>query len=166
MNRDASLKLALEIEEEGYQYYSEQAKKVQNPLSKTLLQTLAQQELQHKDMIEKLHQGTLPESNLSEDFVEETVRNVFTSFSEQEREGWTEDNLDVYEHAMDLEKSAFELYQDLAQKADSESERKFFEALMKQEEKHLESLINVHYYLSSPENWLHGNEADQWNWMV
>ncbi|MFW5896855.1 MAG: ferritin-like domain-containing protein [Bacillota bacterium] len=166
-DRRKSLRLAVELEEEGQRYYAQEAAKADNPLAKTVLQTLADQEMDHRDRVMKLAEGHgFPEEFRDEERdIEESVREVFESFSAEEREGWSTENTGVYEHAMELERKSYKLYERLAEESQDEKEQSFFESLMKEESRHLESIENVYYFLASPGTWLSVDESQRWNWM-
>ena len=166
MSQSASLQLALQLEQDGYDHYMKFASQTDNPLAKSLLTTLAEQELQHKAMVEKIYHGEVPSEAIDPNEVEGKLKDVFESFTQEERSDWTSDNMEIYEKAMELEKAAYQLYEELAGKTESPEEKKFFEDLMVQESKHLESIINVYYYLSDPKDWLSHDESTRWNWMV
>ncbi len=165
--RQASLKLAVELEEEGQRYYRERAADAENPLARHLLETLAEQEIEHRDRVLKLAEGHGLPSDLQLETrdLESSVREVFESFSAEEREGWTTENVSVYEHAMELERKAYRLYRDLAEQSEDATEKRFFEALMREESMHLESLENVFLFFSSPGRWISVEESNRWNWM-
>ena len=67
--------------------------------------------------------------------------------------------------AIRLERDSYVFYADLAKKAASDAERRFFEELMKQEEAHYEALKNVNYYLTNTGDWFGKDESKAWNWM-
>ena len=65
---------------------------------------------------------------------------------------------------MKLEREGWEMYRRFRDAA-SGADREFFSRLLEQEIKHLESLQNVHYYLTGTGDWLGGEESRIWNWM-
>jgi rubrerythrin len=95
------------------------------------------------------------------------VREVFEKFTASERKGWKSQNSDVYEHAMQLEKESYELYQKLHNTATTAAGRDFFKALMDMENGHHAALQNVHFYLTDTADYNHESEsASGWNWMT
>ena len=162
-----SLDLALKLEEKGHDYYTTHYKKTKNPLAKSVLKSLAEQELDHIETFKQIAEG----KDISSDAVqgtdiESTAKKVFEDFSDKEKEDWAEEDTEVYEHAMELENDIYEHYKKLAEETDDPEEEEFFKALMKEEMNHYESLQNVLYYLTDNVNWLAEEEGKVWNWMT
>ncbi|MCK8816837.1 ferritin family protein [Natroniella sulfidigena] len=166
--KNSPLDLAIELEKKGHEYYQKHAATAENPLAKKVLSSLASQELDHIDDIKEIAEGKKlfdPDSDQAIDDLEAEVKEVFNNFSKQERQGWKAENKKVYEHAMKLEKDIYETYQQLAEEAEDEDQKKFFQSLMKEESKHLEAIENVYFYLTKPKEWLAQEESKVWNWM-
>ena len=163
----SAVELAIELEKKGHEYYQEHAASADNPLAKRVLSSLAQQELDHLGYIEDYAEGkSISVADYeSEDDIEAQVKEVFNQFSAKEREGWKAANVEVYEHAMELERDIYQAYQKLAAETDDQEAQKFFEIMMEEETKHLESLENVHYFLTETGDWLASEESQVWNWM-
>lgn len=161
-----SLEFALKLEKKGHAYYKKHAKNVENPLAKKVLKSLSSQELGHVEKIKKIAEGENIVNDKDESFdIETEVKKIFENFSEKEREGWKEENIEIYEHAMELEKDIYRAYENLADKADTSQEKEFFLALMQEEDKHYESLQNVYNYFTSPGDWFAQEESKVWSWM-
>ena len=161
-----SLELAIELENKGHEYYKKHAAEAENPLAKRVLESLASQELDHIETIKKISAGQcIADVDYQITDVEDEVKDVFKSFSKKEREGWKDTNVDVYQHALDLEEDIYNLYKELAQKTDDESEKKFFEDMMEQEMNHYESIENVYNYFNNPGDWFATEESKVWPWM-
>jgi len=164
--KSESFQMAIDLEKEGREYYLEHAQEADNPLSKTVLESLADRELEHIERIREIAGGkTLSEAELGQFDIEEKTREVFEDFSEAEREGWKSENTSVYEHALKLEEDLAELYKKMHNEADDEEEASFFQALMREEDKHFESIQNVVYFLTDRELWLSEEEGKVWGWM-
>ncbi len=161
-----SLNLAIDLEKEGYEYYTQHARKAKNPLSKTVLETLAAMELEHIEVVKKIAEGKSVTANrLKKVDVEQQVRDVFDEFSESERKGWKEKDSSVYEHALELETKLAKLYKQLEKETSDNEEKDFFHALMQEEDKHYELVYNAMYYLTDPKSWASEFEGEVWNWM-
>ncbi|MCK8825432.1 ferritin family protein [Fuchsiella alkaliacetigena] len=162
-----AVELAIELEKKGHEYYKEHAATADNPLAKKVLSSLAQQELDHLSYIEDYAAGksiSVADYEAAND-IEAQVKEVFDEFSAKEREAWKTANVEVYEHAMELERDIYQAYQKLAAEAEDEAAQEFFEIMMEEESKHLESLENVHYFLTETGDWLASEESQVWNWM-
>ncbi|MBM7623623.1 ferritin-like domain-containing protein [Sporohalobacter salinus] len=163
--KNESLELAISLEEKGHAYYEKHAENAVNPLVKKVLKSLGAQELDHVEKIKQIAEGKEIEEDYEPSDIESEVKEVFEEFSDKEREGWKEENVDVYEHAMELEKDIYQVYERLAEETDDPKEKEFFEALMEEEDKHYESLQNVYYYFTRPGDWFAQEESKVWNWM-
>ncbi|GAB6098772.1 hypothetical protein JCM16358_06510 [Halanaerocella petrolearia] len=161
-----SLKLAIKLEKKGQKYYQENAEKVDNPLSKKTLKSLANQELDHIETIKDIAAGKeITDHEFEPIDIEAKVREEFEKLSNQEPEGWEEDDVSIYEHALEIERELYDLYEELAEKTKDEKEEEFFKEMMEEEIKHAESLENVLYYFTNNEDWLATEESKVWNWM-
>jgi rubrerythrin len=107
-----SLELAVKLEEQGYQYYKEKAAQVSNDLSKTVLESLAEQELDHKETFKKIAEGKgISTSGVEHEDLEQQIKEVFTDLSDKAKEGWKEEDEEVYRQAIELEKKIYDLYE-------------------------------------------------------
>jgi len=154
---------AIEFEKSGVEMYLKNADKTANPLARNLFYSLAIEEIEHIMFIEKQID---PSEGLAigEDNVQQKMKLVFNSLEEEDIEQ-DSDNVAVLELAMKLEEKGKSLYIDLRDGAESEEEKKYFTTLIKEEERHLEALKNVHSYLTKTSDWFHGDERSTWNWM-
>ena len=164
-----ALEAALRLEDKGYSYYTNIAQKAKNPLTKNLFVTLAEQELQHKKRINELYKESsvdIPETSLTEEVLENAVKQVFENFSNEEKNSWNVDNEDAYKYAMKLERDSLKMYREFAEKSINPAETNFFKALENEENAHLNALQNVYNYLNNTRDWFASEETKTWNWMV
>lgn len=165
---EGALQASLGLEQKGYDHYQQALTEAKNPLTQKLFGTLAEQELEHMRRIrelsgsgtEKMDTDTIPVEAL-----EMMVKELFAEFSKDDRSGWDLDSASGYEHAMHLEKESIDLYRSLASESVNASETAFFEALEKEEVKHLDALQNAYYYLKHTSDWFESSESETWNWM-
>lgn len=160
------LDTAIGIEEKGYNYYKEKAGEAENKFSKRVLESLAQQELDHKARFKKLAEGKDDYMDgLKKQNFEQKVKEIFNKINQNDKkkEDWKEE--DVYQKAIDFEKKTYRFYKDLLSKTDQEKEKDFLQALMDEESKHEESLRNILYYYTDQNWWLADEESKTWNWM-
>ncbi|MFP4588451.1 MAG: ferritin-like domain-containing protein [Candidatus Bipolaricaulota bacterium] len=161
-----SVQLAVDLEKEGYEYYREHAEKTDNSLTETVLNSLASRELEHIEVVNQIAEGkSVSSASLEKVDIEGQIKDVFQDFSAKEREGWKKEEEEVYEHGLELEQKLYDLYEDLKADAENPDQRDFFDALMKEENKHYESLQNVIYYLTDHDRWMAEEEGKVWGWM-
>jgi erythrin-vacuolar iron transport family protein len=164
-----SLSVALDFEEKGRRFYVKTASEVTHPLSKTLFQALAEDEVRHAERIHAIYTAltegrSWPDPSLG---VGHRLEAELKAFFETHRAALGEKttNLEGYEFAMKLERTGVELYTKFAQEAADPKEKSFFEALAAEERGHLAALDNVHAFLTRPGDWLQDDESHHWNWM-
>jgi rubrerythrin len=157
---------ALEFEKKGVLLYLDFALKEANPLSKNLFYTLAKQEIEHAEKIEKFYSGLLvgelPEGK-NIDSVEEDMKSFFKTLEKSNLS--KESNIDVYKAAIELERKGYETYKKFYYDSNNEAEKKLLQFLLNEEKKHLESIVNVYSYLTGTSDWFEREESRVWNWM-
>jgi len=128
---DKILELAIEKEEDAYQFYTDLAGKMQKPNMKKVFESFAKEEQGHKQKLIGLKQGkfVLPAMEKIQDLkIAEHVIDVTPAA-----------DLDFQEAlilAMKAEKAAFKLYSDLAEASDDANTKNLFLALAQEEAKH------------------------------
>ncbi len=161
-----SLEFAINLEQEGHDYYVDNAKETDNPFVESVLEKLAERELEHIQAINNIAEGkSVDDVSFINLDIEEETKEIFDEFSESEKEGWKEENANVYDHAIELETKLAKLYKEMAEETEDEEEKEFFQALTKEEDKHYETLSNVFYYLTDHERWMAESEGEVWGWM-
>ncbi|MBS3765819.1 ferritin family protein [Candidatus Bipolaricaulota bacterium] len=161
-----SLEFAIELEQEGHDYYVDNAKETGNPFVESVLEKLADRELEHIEAINNIAEGkSVDDVSFINLDIEKETKEIFDEFSASEKEGWKEEKSDVYDHAIELETKLAKLYKELAEETEDEEEKEFFQALTKEEDKHYETLSNVFYYLTDHDRWMAEQEGEVWGWM-
>jgi rubrerythrin len=164
--KEESLKMAIDLEKEGNKYYAKHAKEVEDQLSKKVLKSLAEWELEHIEAIKRIAEGKkVSADELTKVDMEAKTREVFEEFAESEKDKWKAQNTEIYDHALELEEKLYHLYEDLKEDSEDEEETEFFEALMGEENKHYETLANVLYYYTDSVRWISEEEGEIWGWM-
>lgn len=161
-----SLELAINLEREGHDYYTDHAAEADNPFVVSVLEKLAKRELEHIEAIKGIAEGkSVEDVSFGKIDIENETKEVFDEFSDHEKESWKEEKFTVYDHALELETKLANLYSDMAEETEDEEEREFFNALTREEDKHYETLQNVFYYLTDHERWMAESEGQIWGWM-
>ena len=158
------LKIALEMEDEGYRTYTEGAKTIKNSLGKRMLERLAQDEISHMKRIKEVYEAlegkrdwASVEVQTSKESV--TFQNIFTRLktelaqSVQELGSHGVDDEEVIETAINLENHARFYYTEAAKKAADNKVKKFLETLAQEEEGHYQALRNMNSFMADPANW-------------
>jgi rubrerythrin len=163
-----ALQASLGLEQKGYDHYQKALGDARNPLTQKLFTTLAKQELEHMKRIRELFEEgekKTVDATIPGEALEMVVKEIFDSFSKDDRSGWDIDVANAYEHAMHLEQESIDMYSSLSSESSDGSERTFFQALKEEEVKHLTALQNVYHYLKATPDWFESTESETWNWM-
>lgn len=162
------LEKALDFEREGHEFYKKIAAEVDNPLAKRLFATLAEQENEHMIKIKEIYASDFEtggqEAETAEN-MEEKLKKIFYELDESKRKMPLK-QVEGYKLAMEMERKGIKMYREFAGKAQSEKEKKFFEALAREERDHLTALDNVYRFLVDTSTWHAEEESRVWNWLV
>jgi rubrerythrin len=163
-----ALQASLGLEQKGYDHYQKALADAKNPLTQKLFTTLAEQELEHMRRIRELFEEGEKETTAATipgEALEMVVKEIFDSFSKDDRSDWDIDVASGYEHAMHLEQESIDMYSSFTSESADASEKDFFQALKEEEVKHLTALQNVYHYLKATSDWFESTESETWNWM-
>ena len=162
MNRnelDKILKESLAIEQKGYRWYSEGARKITNSLGRNLLKRLAEDEKIHmkkiKEIYESLTNNTLQDMTIDPpnlaifDEIFDRMRNQINDAVEDLTEVGVNDE-EIINVALELEAHSIFFYEEAAKKATVKLIKDFYHMLVKEERSHYELLIKTNQYLANP----------------
>jgi rubrerythrin len=127
---DDVLDYAIDKEIEASQFYTDLAKKMQNPAMREVFETFAGEELGHKAKLEAIKQGEKIQA--AKDVTDLRIAD-YTVGVEPSPDMSYQDALIL---AMKQEKAAFRLYLDLANEVANESQKSTFLSLAQEEAKH------------------------------
>lgn len=168
---NTALKKAYDLEKKGLDIYINLAAISKNALARRTLFSLASAEIEHMMKIDdialsvdKKGPWAAAEISFKASDIEIEIKDFFVN-TKKEALDQHNDDAPIIKKAMDFERKSYELYSDLSKKAESGIERRFYEALMKQEELHYDALENVNYYLTRTGDWFCHEESKRWNWM-
>jgi len=164
------IKQAMELEDEGRQYYLQATARAQNPLAKNTFQWLAEQEEEHKQYFMAYYQAMeeehewppMSQIEVSAHDARQEAASIFQQAIAQIEEGVPEDIelSELYNGAMEFERKSIDLYRTQAEQATEDNAREFYEFLTEEERGHLNLLATTLEYLDHPESWYLAEE--QW----
>ncbi len=151
---------AMQMEKDGENYYRQLAQKSKTPGLSKIFSMLADEEVKHFKLIERLsnrQKATLAESNLLEN-----VKNIFVDMKGQKIELHidTTKETDEYRKACIIEEKSRDFYEEKADVVEDEQQKQIFLQLAKMEAGHLRIMENIVEFVSRPEpgNWLENAE--------
>lgn len=148
---------AMKMEKDGEAYYRELAQKAAHEGVKSILTMLADAEVKHYRIFQKMKNNEKADSTDTE-FLE-GVKNIF----EKMREGHDISTVDIsdlsmYRVAQEIEKKSENLYLEKADELDDPSKKDMFRKIAKEEARHFKILENIITMLQRPEQWLENPE--------
>jgi rubrerythrin len=154
-----ALKIAIQMEIDGKQYYLKASQESGNELGRKLLQTLAAEEDTHRQRFEQIH-NTIRDKRAwpKTDFQPDGGQNLRTIFARATEEIGSRvkaptTELDAVQTAMDMEKETYDFYKSQGERATHDAERDFYLTLAAEEQEHHLVLLDYYEYLKDPTGW-------------
>lgn len=147
----ADVKLSIELEKKGYDFYTKTAKKTNNPLAVSTLSSLAERELLHLEKIKEFYLNLTGEKKLASDWLKDvevsptkaallkTIIEKLQKSLESKFETQKEIN-EAYLIAEGLERDSFTLYDKIAAESTDQTANIFYAALAREEKEHFDIL--------------------------
>lgn len=169
----ADVKLSIDLEKNGYDFYTKTAEKTSNPLAVSTLNSLAERELIHLERIKEFYQNLTGEQKLASDWLkgvsvsptkEELLKVIVTKLKDSLNKPFEtkEDINEAYKIAEGLERDSYNLYNKIAKESSDETAKKFYAALAQEEQEHYTILEETLLYLNKPGDWF----KEQEHWIV
>jgi len=150
------LEKAISIEQEGYEFFVETAKKIQHSLGRKMLENLAKDELNHIERIKEIY------AEIVEDKAPMDISSVgdTSQFFERLKESidasvkdlgtMNVDDQEIIDAAINLESKTMFFYDEIAKSTDNPKLKSFCERLAKEEHMHFEVLQKIPDYAQDP----------------
>jgi len=169
----ADTKLAIELEEKGYEFYKNTATKTTNPLASSTLSSLADREKLHIEKIQELYLSLSNKKEpttiwLSATEITSDKKTLLKPILEKlrtrlDKKFDTEADInETYLIAEGLERDSYALYTKIAKETTNDIAKKFFSALAQEENEHYAILDDTLLYLKHPGDWFKKEER----WIV
>jgi rubrerythrin len=155
-----ALKDALQMELEGRQFYLEAARKVQNPGVRQILEYLAESEKYHIEKFNEIYRDLEKDPAWTESMAafnpphhEPYVCVLAMAQADQETGG--KDDLQALLTGIKMEECSIDYYTKLARESKNPLARRFFMSVAHEERGHYLTLMDMHNYLTLPEDWFY-----------
>ncbi len=153
-----ALEIALKMETDAIQFYSEAARKTKYAAGKKMFETIATDEKRHLEMISELIKGL----NVTHKDVS-PMKNIKTVFEAMKNEMMqkveaTADELEAFKIAMQMEKEGKEFYVKTLAQAKTAKEKALMERLIREEEQHYAIFSNTYQFLENTGSWFMWDE--------
>ena len=148
-----AIEIAIKMEIDAINFYSEAAEKTQNPVGKKMFLTITEDEKRHLDTLSQIFKGIHIE--MKDVSPMKNVKTVFELMKDEmmKRVKATTDELEAFKIAMQMEKEGVEFYKKAAIEAQTEKEKSLFERLVKEEQEHYGIFSNTYFFFSDTGSW-------------
>jgi rubrerythrin len=159
-----ALRVALQMEIDGQEFYTRAAKESHDELGKKLLTTLASEEDYHRQVFVRIYETIRDKEGWPDVDVKtdggRSLRTIFASASNQSkariRAG--ENELSAVTKARAMEGKTYDFYQSRKRQASNPAEKAFYDSLAMQEQQHNLLLTDYYEYLMNPAGWFVSKE--------
>lgn len=147
------LKQAIKVEMDGYHFYQAAAARTKDPKGRSAFRSLAQDELDHKNVLEGLHQAIKHKMDFKfrqkRDARRPTTRSKSPIFSPEFKKKIKDDHFEfsVLRIGQLLERNSVEFYSKRARRTKHRDLKSLFNFLTKWEKDHLKALIQQERFL-------------------
>lgn len=156
--------LAMEMEKDGEKYYRQLAEKTKNSGLKNILGMLAEDEVKHFQVLQKLKDSIKVE--LLSTPILSGSKNIFQQLHEDKN--WDDipvNQIDLYKKAREIETKSFNFYMEKARAHTDPTTKKMFFLIAEEEKRHEFLLDHLIQFVSRPQTWLENaefNHLDQY----
>lgn len=152
-----AVEVAIRMETDAMKFYREASQKASHPAAKRMFEGFIKDEARHLRMLEDILKGLEIDPHVQG---LRDVRTIFSDLKDQmmQRITATTDEKEAIKIALEMEKRGYEYYKDALQKAEDPKEKKLFDVLVQEEEKHYQILQNTYDFLEDTGNWFMWDE--------
>jgi rubrerythrin len=154
-----ALEVALNNEMNERQFYLNNAERTRNPVGKAMFNRIAEDELEHYEMLKKLHaewkaHNTWPET-VPLTVKQTNVKAILQKMLKESKESpeSDRDDLAAIQAAAEFESKGVDLYRELADASSDPKEKSFFLLLSGIEREHFLSLKDMEEFIKNPAAW-------------
>lgn len=153
MSLSKAIETAIKMETDAMKFYREAIGKIAHPLGKRLFEGFVVDELKHLRMLQDIMNGL--DIEVTSVHPKNSIKTVFSELKDQmlKRINATTDEIAAVKIALDFENAGYKFYQQAAREATDEKEKKLFEALTVEEQRHFELLQNTSRFLEDTGDW-------------
>lgn len=148
-----AIEIAIKMEKDAIEFYTDAAEKTKHFIGKKMFLSITEDEKRHLEMLSQIFK----EMNVTIKDVSpmNNIRTVFETLKDkmQEKVEATNDELEAFRIAMQMEKEGIEFYKRAGSEAKSDKEKALFERLVVEEQQHYDIFSNTYAFLTDTGNW-------------
>ncbi|MBI4825854.1 MAG: ferritin family protein [Nitrospirae bacterium] len=153
-----AVEIAIKMETDAINFYKEAAARTSSPVGEKMFLSVAEDEKRHLLMLSKIFKG---EEIIIEDVnPKDNIRTIFEAMKDEmmQRIKATDDELEAFKIAMQMEKDGIEFYKKAELEAKSQIEKKLFKRLIEEERHHYDIFAETYSFLLDTGNWFMWDE--------
>ncbi|AFL68088.1 ferritin family protein [Sulfurospirillum barnesii] len=152
---------AMKVEKDGEKYYRDLASKTDDVGLKSILTMLAEEEVKHYIVFDKMNKKEAMPTQASVD-VFKSAKTIFEKLREENKAcTFSDDQIDFYKSALRSEENSYKFYVEKASMLEDEEQKAIFMRIAEEERQHMVLLENLIEYISFPQRWLENAEFNQ-----
>lgn len=149
---------AMKVEKDGEKYYRELAAKTENVGVKSILNMLADEEVKHFIVFDKMNKNQVVPTHSDVDIFKNT-QNIFQKMQKENTSpSFTQDQIEFYKNALRSEENSYKFYMEKALMLEDGEQKEAFIRIAEEEKAHFVLLENLIEYVSAPESWVESAE--------
>lgn len=149
---------AMKVEKDGERYYRELASKTNDAGVKSILTMLADEEVKHYIVFDKMSKNQIIPTQPSVDIFKHT-KNIFEKMQKENKApSFSQDQIEFYKSALRSEESSYKFYTEKALMLEEGEQKQAFLRIAEEERAHYVLLENLVEYVSAPESWVESAE--------
>jgi len=167
-NQKEALAAAIEMENQGRDFYNSTAEKTANEMTRSVFRFLADEETKHIEAIRSFYSAEMAGEETDFDSVIREAdpararKAISKLFSGLERKAPTDKaDIDAYKFARDFEKNGEKFYRQALTKATDPETKKLFQFLIEEEQRHFQMVDDSLAFLENPSEWFH--RLEKWH---
>ncbi len=148
-----AVEIAIKMETDAIEFYQDAAGKVKNRVGQKMFLSIAEDERHHLQMLTDILKGL--DIAVRDIHPMRKIKTIFEEFRHEmmERVEATENELNAFRIAMDMEKRGVEFYKKAASEAVTQKEKALFERLLGEEEQHFTVFSNTYFFMQNTGSW-------------
>lgn len=149
---------AMKVEKDGERYYRELADKTNDVGLKSILNMLAEEEVKHYVVFEKMNKNQIIPTQPHVD-VFNSAKTIFQKMREENTQAcFSDDQIEFYKSALRSEENSYKFYTEKALMLEDAEQKAIFLRIAEEERQHMVLLENLVEYISFPQRWIENAE--------
>jgi rubrerythrin len=148
-----AIEIAIKMEKDAIDFYTEAAGKTNNPVGKKMFLSVTEDEKRHLQMLSQIFKEV--DIKIEEVSPMRNMKTIFESMKDSmmKRIQATNDELEAFKIAMQMEKEGIEFYKKAESEVQKEKERALFNRLIKEEQQHHDIFANTYFFMTNTGSW-------------